>query len=144
MFCRNIFYIWNCVWMVTGVFTGVGSLPLANIFITPRERGLLRFYGYRKASLLFAKSFLICVCGSIMIVFTYRYGTLSRPKAGFQRGPLHVRFHHVCHQKLRSRQLKMNMHLSVPECFGKWGQLSRTLAGPNIPATRWNFEVMVF
>ena len=29
MFCRNIFYIWNCVWMVTNVFTGVGSLPLA-------------------------------------------------------------------------------------------------------------------
>ena len=29
MFCRNIFYIWNCVRMVTNVFTGVASLPLA-------------------------------------------------------------------------------------------------------------------
>ena len=56
---------------------GWGLYHWQNIFITPRERGLLRFYGYRKASLLFAKSFLISVCGSIMIVSTYRNASLS-------------------------------------------------------------------
>ena len=43
MFCRNIFYIWNCVWMVTDVFTGVASLPLAKHIYNPPWARTLTF-----------------------------------------------------------------------------------------------------
>ena len=62
---------------------GWGLYHWQNIFITRRERGLLRFYGYRKASLLFAKLFLIRVYGSMMFrqlqerVFVIREGSNS-------------------------------------------------------------------
>ena len=45
------------------------SLPLARHTYNSRERGFLRFYGYRKTSLLFAKAFLIRVC-TVPDVFT--------------------------------------------------------------------------
>ena len=51
--------------MVTDVFVGGGAVSTIGKTY-PSVRGLLRFYSYRKVSLLFAKSFLIRVCGSMM------------------------------------------------------------------------------
>ena len=62
---------------------GVSTIGKTYLYPPPRERGLLRFYGYRKASLLFAKSFLIRVYGSMMFrqlqerVFVIREGSNS-------------------------------------------------------------------